>query len=73
MSKSDKIKLEAQIEYTNLLEAILEKAFGEEGFKKLMEDIAAEAGKLPQNPENTEKPKKTYKERVKKWRILKIS
>jgi hypothetical protein len=65
MSKSDKIKLEAQIEYTNLLEAILEKAFGEEGFKKLMEDIATEAGKLPQNPENTEKPKK-FKERAKK-------
>ena len=62
MSKSDQIKLQAQIEYTNLLEAILEKAFGEEGFKKLMEDIAAEAGKLP---EKQEKPKK-YKERVKK-------
>ena len=51
MAKSDKIKLEAQIEYTNLLEAILEKAFGEEGFKKLMEDIAAEAGSLPQKQE----------------------
>jgi hypothetical protein len=62
MSNSDKIKLQAQIEYTNLLEAILEKAFGEEGFKKLMEDIAAEAGKLPEKQEN---PKK-YKEKVKK-------
>lgn len=63
MNKSDKIKLEAQIEYTNLLEAILEKAFGAEGFRKLMEDIAAEAGKMP---EKQEKPVKKYKERVKK-------
>lgn len=66
MSKSDKIKLEAQIEYTNLLEAILEKAFGAEGFRKLMEDIAAEAGKSSENQENKEKPVKKYKERVKK-------
>ena len=62
MSNSDKIKLQAQIEYTKLLEAILEKAFGEEGFKKLMEDIATEAGTAPE----PKKPVKNYKERVKK-------
>ena len=62
MSNSDKIKLQAQIEYTKLLEAILEKAFGEEGFKKLMEDIATEAGTAPE----PKKPVKKYKERVKK-------
>jgi hypothetical protein len=63
MSNSDKIKLQAQIEYTQLLEAILEKAFGAEGFKKLMEDIAAEAGAAPE----PQKPsKKKYKERIKK-------
>jgi hypothetical protein len=63
MSNSDKIKLQAQIEYTQLLEAILEKAFGAEGFKKLMEDIALEAGAAPE----PQKPsKKKYKERIKK-------
>ena len=65
MSNSDKIKLQAQIEYTKLLEAILEKAFGEEGFKKLMEELATDAA-----TNNLEFPKaktKTkYKERVKK-------
>lgn len=62
MSNSDKIKLQAQIEYTQLLEAILEKAFGAEGFKKLMEDIALEAGTTPE----PQPSKKKYKERAKK-------
>ena len=64
MSNSEKLELQlkAQVEYTQLLEAILEKAFGEEGFKKLMEDIATEAGTAPE----PKKPVKKYKERVKK-------
>jgi len=65
MSESEKMQLEAQIEYSLLLESILEKAFGEEGFKKLMEELAEEAAK-----NNLEIPKaktkKKYKERVKK-------
>jgi hypothetical protein len=65
MSESEKMQLEAQIEYSLLLESILEKAFGEEGFKKLMEELAEEAAK-----NNLEFPKaktkKKYKERVKK-------
>jgi len=71
MSNSENLQLKAQIEYTQLLEAILEKAFGEEGFKKLMEELAEDAAK-----NNLEIPKaktkKKYKERVKKWRVLKI-
>jgi hypothetical protein len=62
MSNSENLQLKAQIEYTQLLEAILEKAFGEEGFKKLMEELATDAGTALE-------PKKTvkkYKERVKK-------
>lgn len=65
MSNSENLQLKAQIEYTQLLEAILEKAFGEEGFKKLMEELAADAA-----TNNLEFPKaktkKKYKERVKK-------
>ena len=67
MSKSENLELQlkAQVEYTQLLEAILEKAFGEEGFKNLMEELAEDAAK-----NNLEIPKaktkKKYKERVKK-------
>jgi hypothetical protein len=67
MSNSEKLELQlkAQVEYTQLLEAILEKAFGEEGFKKLMEELATDAA-----TNNLEFPKaktkKKYKERVKK-------
>jgi len=65
MKNSENLQLKAQIEYTQLLEGILEKAFGEEGFKKLMEELAEEAAKS-----NIEFPKakmkKKYKERTKK-------
>ena len=61
MNNSDSLKLKAQIEYTQLLEGILEKAFGEEAFKKLMEELAEEAAKS-----NVEFPKaktKKFKQR----------
>lgn len=65
MSNSEKLELQlkAQVEYTQLLEAIMEKAFGEEGFRSLMEELAQDAAK-----NNIEFPKKKrkYKERVKK-------
>lgn len=66
MSNSEKLELQlkAQLEYTQLLEAILEKAFGEEGFRNLMEELAQDAAK--NNIELPKATKKKYKERVKK-------
>jgi len=66
MSNSEKLELQlkAQLEYTQLLEAILEKAFGEEGFRNLMEELTQDAAK--NNIELPKATKKKYKERVKK-------
>lgn len=66
MSNSEKLELQlkAQLEYTQLLEAILQKAFGEEGFRGLMEELTQDAAK--NNIELPKATKKKYKERVKK-------